>query len=270
MKDKPRVLIIYHSGAGGTQTLAEVYYKKLSMYLVDIQPIKLEYDYKSLNQYDFVIFAFPTYHCEPSTSMMDFIKNMPALHAATKSFVFTTCGLFSGNTLRIFIKKCKAKNIIVCGSAIYRAPASDGALLLPRVPFMFRYQKNIAYKVTSHIQKIKEYIKADSYEEKCPRFKVYTLLNYPNKLLGKAYKHKIRVLKERCINCNQCINNCIRRCWKKDDQYPSCEVKNCEFCFKCIHHCPTEAIVISESIVKKPKLNAKFYKALRDKYFLKE
>lgn len=266
MKNKIKVIIVYHSGSGSTKTIAEIYHKQLLQgYQVDMSPINLEYDYKRLNAYDFIIFAFPTYHCAPSTSMMDFIHSMPVFENNKKSFAFTTCGLYSGNALRRFIKACEPKNIEVGGSAVYRGPASDGALLLPPVSLMFHYQKNIIHKIKSDINQIAQLILADSHKTNYPRFKLHAILNYPNEMIGKLYKHKIKVLEAYCIHCNKCINNCIRHCWVKGDKIPKYEKDNCEFCFRCVHHCPKGAIVLSKSTQNKPKLDEKFYNNLKEK-----
>ncbi|WP_432664432.1 EFR1 family ferrodoxin [Wukongibacter baidiensis] len=265
MENKRKLLILYHSGAGSTKTIAEIYYKKLASHSIDITSIDLEYDYKKLMTYEFLIFAFPTYHCSPSHSMMEFIKNMPVFDEPKKAFVFTTCGLYSGNALREFIKKCSSKNLNINGYSVYRAPATDGALLLPSIPFMFNYEKNIDYKINTDIKKIEMIIKNDIDELKCPPFKLYTILNYPNKVLGKAFKHKLRLLKEYCINCNKCANDCIRKCWSVIGEYPHHEMEKCEFCFRCVHHCPNGAIILSKKTRRKLKLDEKFYENLKEK-----
>ena len=36
---KPKVLIIYHSGAGSTKTIAEIFYEKLDIYSIDIDSV---------------------------------------------------------------------------------------------------------------------------------------------------------------------------------------------------------------------------------------
>lgn len=106
------ILILYHSGAGSTKALAEIYSEKLGKYhQTDIEPISLEYDYKKLLEYDFLILGFPTYHCEPSLSMTEFIDNMPKFETEIRGFAFTTCGLYSVNTMRIFVKRALRKNL---------------------------------------------------------------------------------------------------------------------------------------------------------------
>jgi ferredoxin len=265
MIDNAKILILYHSGAGSTKTLAEIFYEKLSYHSVDISPISLQYDYKMLLKYDFYIFAFPTYHCDPSKSMREFLKNMPAFEEEKRAFVFTTCGLYSANAVRIFIKECSKKNIVVGGSSVYRSPASDGALMLPSFKFMYDYEKNIAVKLRRDIQKIHEIIRANSMEHHCPSFSLMSIVNFPNKVLGKAYKHRIRVIENKCIKCSKCISICIRGALKKGKEFPEFDVNKCEFCFKCIHHCPENAMVLSEKTAGKQKLSDKFYSTLKNR-----
>lgn len=259
-----KILILYHSGAGSTKTLSEIFYKMLDSYPVDISPINLEYDYRTLRNYSFIIFAFPTYHCSPSLSMMEFINNMPVFDEPQKAFAFTTCGLYSGNTLREFIHGCMPKNIVIGGCSIYRAPASDGALLLPPLSFMFRYERNIVHNITKDIDNIENIIRSDHIENIYPHYKLYTILNYPNKILGKSFKPKIKLLNSDCVNCGKCVDGCIRHCWVKGTKHPEYNGANCEFCFRCIHHCPKGAIEISEKTKTRCKLNDDFYKFLKE------
>ncbi len=262
-KEKYKILILYHSGAGSTKTVAEIYHKALSHFDVDIHSISVKYEYQQLLQYDFLIFAFPTYHCDPSSSMMEFVRNMPVLDRPISAFAFTTYGLFSGNTMREFIKRISSKNIVVRGYTGYRAPATDGALLLPPIQWMFRYERKIALKIKKDIRKIQDRINYNEGKSVYPRFKLYAILNFPNKILGKAYKHNLYVVTERCVDCGKCMDQCSRKCWEKEKGYLRYHKKNCEYCFRCIHHCPKEAIVLSAKTQGKPKCNEGFYADLK-------
>ncbi len=259
MEAVKKVLILYHSRAGSTRTIAEIYKEKLTSYSVKISPINLEYDYEKLINFDFLIFAFPTYHCSPSKAMMEFVQKIPVFENPKKAFTFTTYGLYSGNTLREFIKLCSSKNLCICGYSAYRSPAADGTLLLPGLPFMYTFKKRIAVKLRKDINKVENIVNRNNVTAQIPRFKFYSILNYPNKALGKKYKHKIYLQKDKCVKCNKCIDECIRKCWSINAGYPEFNGDNCEFCFKCIHHCPREAILLSSKTIRKKKLNEKFY-----------
>lgn len=261
MKENNRIAIIYHSGAGSTKTIATLYSQMLIRYAysVDIHHIRQDYDYRSLAQYSYIIFAFPTYHCSPSKTMLEFLINMPPFSDPKRAFVFTTCGLFSGNTLREFVKIGRMKNLLINGYATYRAPASDGSLLLPPISFMYRFEKNLDIKIKRDICKIDHFIKTESNINKCPPFRLIEILNYPNKIGGKAMRHKLTVSKADCIKCKKCIEQCIRGGWTSDGAYPVFQQNKCEYCFKCIHHCPKEAILLNDRTKKKQKLNDNFY-----------
>ena len=266
MKNKIEIIILYHSGAGSTKTIAEIFYNKLtSFFSCDIENIYLDYNFDKLSEYDFIIFGFPTYHCEPSESMMDFIKKMPKFPEVKNAFVFTTYGLYTGNTEKIFVKSCKHKNINTCGSNAYKAPATDGVLLFPSMDFMFKYGEEVPNKIKKDINFIKDTLKSDVYKSNyIPRIKLYTILNYPNKLFGKNFTRNISIINNKCIGCEKCVNECIRDCWKKEKDKRVWNSDNCESCFKCVHHCPSSAIILSEKTLNKPKFNNDFYKKIKN------
>lgn len=143
-----KIMVLYNSGVGSNKTIAEIFHEKLNKFFSsDIESISKDYNYNKLFEYDFIVLGFPTYHCEPSESMKDFINKMPKFKEPKNAFIFTTYGLFSGNTERIFIKACMRKNINVCGSNGYKSPATDGVLLLPSINFMLKYGKSVPKKI---------------------------------------------------------------------------------------------------------------------------
>ncbi|HKL41980.1 MAG TPA: EFR1 family ferrodoxin [Clostridia bacterium] len=268
--ENKRIKILHHSGAGSTQTIAEVFYQKLKdSFNCSLEGITLDYDFNKLEAYDFIIFACPTYHCQPSESMMDFLEKMPRFKDKKNIFFFITYGLFSGNTERIFIKACENKNVNIIGSSGYKAPATDGALLMPSWQFLFKYGKNISKKIKEDLKLIKEQINSEQFHSDYSiRFKLYTILNYPNKLLGKKFTFNLSMDNDRCIDCNRCVDECIRKAWINQKDGILWLSDNCESCFKCVHHCPKEAIILSKKTFDKPKLNGDFYSDLRDKILM--
>ncbi len=262
---RQKILILYHSGAGSTKTIADVYSILLKEYQTDILPVSLSFDYTLIGRYDLLVFCFPCYHCDVSKLMKEFLERMPEQPQPTKAFAFLTYGLYAGNAIRNFIKKCRSKKIHVENYADYRAPATDGTLLLPSFRFMYRYEKNVSGNILKDIEKIKKILSGERSTRKLPRFKLYTLLNYPNEILGKKSKPRIKVRKEVCTNCHLCVNRCPRGCWTAGTSYPVFDPVACDSYYKCIHHCPREALVFSEKTIRKKKLNPAFYKEWKEK-----
>jgi len=75
-----KVLVLFHSGSGSTRTVSEVFRHKLSeSYQVDMAQVSPGLDHQIIVGYDFLLFGFPTYHCKPSSSMLEFVNNLPSL-----------------------------------------------------------------------------------------------------------------------------------------------------------------------------------------------
>lgn len=260
-----KILIIYNSGAGSTKTIVEIYQTLLSKYQVDILPVSLSFNFSMLDDYEFLIFAFPCYHSDISPLMSDFMEKMPKQTLTRKGLVFITYGLYAGNTLRIFIKKCFEKNIDIMGYTDYKAPSTDGSLIFPYFNFMYRYEKKIAINILKDIERIKQFLSIKSFKSNLPYFKLYTFLNYPNEWLGKNTKPQIKVREDACILCNLCVNECPRGCWTIGDSSLVFDKSECDTCYKCIHQCPKEALVLSKGTIKKRKMNALFYQEWKEK-----
>ncbi|RQD68595.1 MAG: 4Fe-4S ferredoxin [Tindallia sp. MSAO_Bac2] len=257
------LLIVYHSGAGSTKTIAEIYCCLLENLCTDHQihltPISDKGAFQNIQEYDLIILGFPTYHSEPPASMKEFAEEMPPMNTPQKLFLFTTYGLYPANSLRIIGKQLKKKNYLLCGTAGYRGPATDAALLLPKISPLLVFGKKTASRLVDDLLEIKHCLEGGKVNESMPRFKLYSLLNYPNQYFGKRVKHKLQVAAEDCIHCQQCIKGCFRDCWKPGNAAPIFDPTHCEHCFRCIHHCPESAIILSRKTKTRVKLTPSFY-----------
>lgn len=269
--ENKKVAIIFHSGSGSTRTIAEVFEEKLARYYdVDMLPASLDFDYQRLSSYDFLIFGFPTYHCQPSASIAELVDRLPGENMPPYAFIFTTYGLYIGNSLRIMAKKLLAGNITTVGYTKIRGPASDGVLLFSSsISFMFRYQKSARRKIQKSISGIRRAIDEKNPRLKMPIYKWYApandpLIDWGERTYKKKYRDHMYTLEDRCKNCNLCVDQCIRHCWTKGDEHPIFNPAICEFCLKCVHNCPNKAVAFSEKMKDKPRLNKNFYKKLKD------
>ncbi|MCK5050267.1 MAG: EFR1 family ferrodoxin [Candidatus Cloacimonetes bacterium] len=264
-----KVLVLYHSGSGSTKLISEVLSERLSETCeIDISQISSSFDYQQIENYDLLIFGFPTYSCQPSLSMKEFVDRMPFFQKQVKALVFTTCALYSGNTLRILIKKLDKKNVVTINYFQFIGPASDGALLFPKLSSrIFQYEKKINAKILKAVNVISKTLNSSKAKLRIPAYKWYVPLNnillYFGELSYKKYKSRMHIIKERCINCNICVNNCPRNCWESREIIPAFDPHNCEFCLKCIHNCPQNAIIFSDKMKDNRRLNISFYNELK-------
>lgn len=261
-----RVLILYHSGAGSTKTIAEIYREKLKDLSPDLMPLTLPFPYEILGYYDLIILGFPTYHGEAPHSMVQFVEKMPSSEPQKAAFLFTTYGLYPANSLYHLGKKLKEKNYALSFTAGYRAPATDAALLLPPMKPLFRYGKKTSKKLKTHLNHIRKCIVSSQVVEVNPRFRLHALLNYPNQYFGKRVTHQLMVNDTLCVQCNRCVHQCILKCWHRGSSslVPVYDNTHCEYCFKCVHHCPSNAIMLSSKTKERPKLNQAFYQKRKE------
>jgi len=77
------------------------------------------------------------------------------------------------------------------------------------------------------------------------------------------YRDRLHILGDRCTNCNLCVENCERGSWVEGEERPSFNPMNCEFCLECVHNCPKKAIIFSEKMKDRPRLNKAFYRKLK-------
>ena len=242
-----KILLLYYSGVGNTKRVAKIIKEKLSIrYNVDMYSIeKLPVNF-SLENYKAVVIGFPTIHSSPAKPINIFLDKLEKLKKPIGAYIFTTFGLYSCNALRILSLRCSEKNIIPILNKGYRCKATDGILLTPFMKCWFSDDKKLNEKLKRDTQeffeKLEKPIKID-----IPRIKIYSILNYPNKLLGELYSFKIYLHKEKCVKCSKCINDCPVKAIRSDKyKFPKVRYKECINCYRCIHHCPKKALSLSK------------------------
>lgn len=252
--------MIYHSGAGSTKYVAVRIFNYLKMYYeMDIIPVE-KCNEIDLNNYDRMIIGFPTYHASPSSIILKYISSISSCLRIIPIYIFTTCGMYPANSLRIFASKCIEKNLMVVGNKCFRTPASDGILVLPQVKLFQKFEKRFEYKLESCFQEIRELFNKKHHKIILPKWKWYSILNYPNKLAGMyLFKPTIFISSKLCIKCDKCVSNCKNNCLKSDNVSLQYYVDNCEHCYRCIHHCPTGAMSLRRNGYTKVQLDENFF-----------
>ena len=280
-----KILIVYHSGSGGTKNVAEAYKEKLSeKYRVDMIEANTEFT-GDLSEYEMVLFGFPTFALKPSPSILEFVDRLKRSERPIKAFAFCTKSTVSNNTLRKFGKHLLAKNIIIGGHAEFRAPGTDLALDFPPGltrafyvlwSYAFGYEKDIDRKIEGSVSAIDRIIDAPVAKLKMPRWKWNTLFWEPlQKYVFDDFPINVaplRIIPDRCTKCNSCVVRfCPRGAWGAvAESVPEWAQEKCDRCMSCVHKCPAQAIVYDDKMKDNPRLDSKFHLLAKKKQLSKD
>lgn len=248
-----KVLILYFSGVRNTKCVAECMCFNLQKYCdVYINSIEDVSNDINIGQYDKVIIGSPTIHSEPAVPMKNFLKSICRLNNPIPAFLFTTCGLYPENVLRVFSKLCLEKNIIPIMYSTYRCSATDGVLLFPALKYFWNNERKINEKI---VMDLNRFVVGKLVEPKIPKYKWYGILNFPNKWIGQHFHFKIYLHKEKCTKCSKCILNCpMQAIEESGNGYPRINRAKCINCYRCIHYCPNKSLSLFQKKTHKRTL----------------
>ncbi len=258
-------LLVYYSGSGSTKAISEVFKRKLSRLGFKFEMIDLNIHTKPqvIDDFDYIVFGTPTYHCSPPKTVTEFIDKLSYQNTLKKIFIFATYGLYPGNNIRTIAKKLLSKNIICVGSAGFKGPAADSTMMLPQwIGLMYRYERRIKPKLETAVKQIEETFLSKDIEQKIPVFKWYVPLDYiPNQIFARrkfnnVYRNQLELITDRWDGS---MIQCPRNCWTVSKGQVAYDPSNCEFCLRCIHRTANKAVVFSDKMKDRPRLDPEFY-----------
>lgn len=240
--NRKKLLIIYFSGTGNTRSVAEYMRKNMKKHCeCDIFSTEKLPDDFDINHYKAAVIGFPTYHSQPAKPVMRWLskvkteKNIPV-------FLFTTCGLYSENSLRCFALEAVKHGLIPIKNSSYRCSATDGMLLAPNMEIWFRHENGLEERISSDCEDFMGLLQIHA-PCRIPAEKWYSVLNAPNKLMGMNYRHRIYFDHNRCTGCGKCVRSCPEGALAMtESKFRIIFSQKCISCLRCVHHCPSKAL----------------------------
>jgi len=265
---RARIVVLFHSAAGGTRLVAELLGELLSPdHDVQVTSIFAPAAVDDFRGADFVVLCYPTYFLRPSPSMREFIGRLGDGGGRRRAYLVTTYELYTENSLRACALLLKGKGTIVTGSAAIRAPGSDLTCVVPDrlCGWLYRFERGMPEKLRSIARDVST-LAVGTAAERLPRWKWYTPAARALQWLFDgffAWRARIHILPERCTACGACITRCQRGAWVKADGTIRHLPDRCELCTACIHHCARHAIVLAAALRDNRRLDDRHYADLR-------
>ena len=234
---------VYLSGTGNTKHIVSLLVNELGV-AGSLFPIESDDVMKAFED-DEMILAYPTQFSNIPYLVRDFICMHENDWKNKKVFLLTTMGLFSGDGTGCAARILRKYGAVITGGLQVKMPDAvcDSKAL-----------KKTAGQNAKIIKEADNRIKAIAVQMKEGHFPQEGLsaadhvagllgqrLWFYNKTAG--YSSKLRIDQDKCVGCGICSGNCPTKNIKVVDgkAVPSAQ---CTMCYRCISHCPKEAITL--------------------------
>jgi ferredoxin/flavodoxin len=269
-----RAAILYRSGTGGTRLVAEILGELLSS-SVDCAVAGIEEGRAPAlaAASDILVLCYPTYYLKAPPSMRAFAVSLGPFDPPRAAYLLTTCELYTENSIRAFALSLKKRGLLVAGSKVVHAPGSDLACVLPGAlaPGLYRFEAGFPAKlrvVAAEIEAIALALaEGRAPLEAIPGPRWYTPFTQLFQVLAlnrfDGFRSRMRVLRDRCTSCGACVKGCHRGAFAMGETGIEHDGELCELCTRCIHRCPSRAIVLLEALKDNRRLDALLFARLK-------
>ena len=235
---------IYMSGTGNTKHCVG---KLLSVIdpKAEMIPIVSEESADKIRQSDMVLLAFPTQFSNVPFMVKDFIRRNSEIWKDKKIFCMTTMGAFSGDGAGCAARLLRKYGAKIIGGLHVRMPDAvcDNKMLKKSLEENKRIVREADKKIEAVGRKI---VNEGIYPQDGLSFMAHLAGLFGQRLwfYGKTahYSDKLKI-SEDCVGCGICANNCPMGNLKIVDGKAVADNK-CAMCYRCISHCPKQAITL--------------------------
>ena len=234
---------VYLSGTGNTKHIVTLLLSELGGNGI-IAPIESEDAMKALEDEE-IILAYPTQFSNIPYLVRDFINSHASSWKSKKIFLITTMGLFAGDGTGCAARLLRKYGAEITGGLQIVMPDSIGdckALKKSK-------EQNIAIieKADKRVVEAAKQMREGNYPKEGLSFAAHLAglfgqrLWFYNKTTG--YVDKVKIDPAKCIGCGICAMNCPTQNVKIENGKALASSK-CTMCYRCIDHCPKQAMTL--------------------------
>jgi ferredoxin len=270
-QEKLSVLILFFSGTGNTQFVAEY----LRDHVLDagcvpnctITLAALEWASPGvIENHDILCLGFPVYEGRAPRNVRDFIERLPVVHGKG-AFVFNTKGAVQGSANRSVVRRLAAHGFRPLGCASLMLPASDGISMMLRKDsrtFNKYLERDFSHlrgadRLVRRIRDSLEMLRQKRDVNEIPRRSAWTVFGFASTgvlrllylALGVSRARQLRAT-DACTRCGLCVKQCPTRNITMEKTGMSF-ADRCVLCLRCVNNCPEEAVQVGSYTLEKAR-----------------
>lgn len=245
---------VYLSGTGNTKHIVSLLIDKIGKD-GNIYPIESEEVDKAFEE-DEIIIAYPTQFSNIPYLVRDFIIKHGSEWKDKKIFLITTMGLFSGDGTGCAARLLKKYGAVITGGIQVKMP--DSVCDCKALKKTVEQNKAIVNEADRRVNEIAERMKDGDYPKEG-----LSVLDHAAGLFGQrlwfynkttGYTSKLKINSEKCIGCGICANACPTKNINMANGKATAG-NQCTMCYRCISHCPKQAItLLGKEVVEQARI----------------
>lgn len=238
-----KVLLVYYTGTYNTRYLSERVSERLTKrgHTVDRVEINIDTPVKNTDGYDVIGFSYPIYGFNTPLAFDRYIKKLK-FKAGQKYFIYKNSGETLGMnnaSSRGIIRLMRRRKVDFAGEYHFVMPYN----------IHFKYEDDFVKEILDKNEKLAKIMVHNLENGKIEKINSNFIYNFSAffvgivKIAGNVNSYLYKVDKDKCINCNKCVNACPEKnIYIKDGKIKFHH--HCDMCMRCSFFCPTDAIKI--------------------------
>lgn len=251
---------VYFSGTGNTKYLAKCFLEEYEGN-AKLHPIEENGTRQKIEKAEEILLAYPIYYSNLPKILRDYLEETKELWAGKKVYLLATMGLFSGDGAGCAARLLRKYGAEIRGGIHAKMPdcISDEKALKRTLE---KNQETVAMaekKIRDAVHRIKE---GRQVREGLGIFSHAAGL-FGQRLwfygMTRRYFSKLKIDREKCVGCKICAALCPMSNLKPENG--SIQIGNrCTMCYRCVNHCPKQAITLLGNHVIEQSLLEKYLK----------
>ena len=238
------MLGIYFSGTGNSRHAVEIF---LQHFDITAKAVSIEDEalFEAIKEQQEIVFSYPVQYSNIPKMLYDFITEYGEIWKGKSIFIIATMGLFSGDGAGMLARLLKKYGAQIVGGIHLKMP--DSIADEKALKRSWEENRRLVVKAEETIKRAIVGIKQGNPPKEGLGFHYRMAGLFGQQLYfghkAKHYTDKIKINRSKCVGCKKCAEICPMKNIIVDNGTAKAG-DMCTMCYRCVNHCPKQAITL--------------------------